>query len=84
MAQERSYTRQVDAAKPLDWVSVGGALGEVVSAFAKLVQQSRILNGDDRLSGEVLNQFDLLFGEGPRTAVPPDDIWRLLQQVRVP
>ena len=32
--------------------------------MTKLVEQSRILDGDDRLSGEVLHQLDLLVGEG--------------------
>ena len=30
----------------------------------QLVEQPRILDGDDRLGGEVLDQFDLLVGEG--------------------
>src|SRR5262249_4723083 len=33
-------------------------------ALAQLVEQPRVLNGDDRLAGEVGDQFDLLFGEG--------------------
>ena len=35
------------------------------SEFAQLVEQPRILDGDDGLRGEVLNQLDLLVGEGP-------------------
>ena len=27
-------------------------------------EQARVLDGDDRLSGEILNQFDLLVGKG--------------------
>ena len=42
---------------------VSGALAEVVGALAQLVQQSRILDGDDGLLREVLDQLDLLGGE---------------------
>ena len=34
------------------------------SRFAQLVEQSRVLDGDDGLGGEVRDQRDLLFGEG--------------------
>ena len=34
------------------------------SRFAQLVEQPRVLDGDDGLSGEVLHQLDLLVGEG--------------------
>ena len=33
--------------------------------FAQLVEQPRVLDGDDGLGGEVLDQLDLLVGEGP-------------------
>ena len=33
------------------------------SEFAQLVEQTRILDGDDGLRGEVLDQLDLLVGE---------------------
>ena len=32
--------------------------------MTKFVEQPRVLDGDDGLSGEVLYQLDLLFGEG--------------------
>ena len=32
--------------------------------LAQFVEQPRVLDGDDGLSGEVLDQFDLLVGEG--------------------
>ena len=35
------------------------------SEFAQLVEQTRVLNGDDSLRGEVLYQRDLLVGERP-------------------
>ena len=31
---------------------------------AQLVEQPRVLDGDDRLGGKVLHQLDLLIGEG--------------------
>ena len=37
----------------------------LLQRFAQLVQQPGVLNGDDRLLGEVLNQLDLLVGERP-------------------
>ena len=43
---------------------VGGALGEVARALAQFVEQPRVLDGDDSLRGEVLNQLDLVVGEG--------------------
>ncbi len=39
-------------------------LGEIVGALAQLVEQPRVLDGDDGLRGEVLHQLDLLVGEG--------------------
>ena len=38
-------------------------LGEIVGALAQLVEQPRVLDGDDGLRGEVLHQLDLLVGE---------------------
>ena len=39
-------------------------LAEIVGALAQLVEQPRVLDGDDGLGGEVLHQLDLLVGEG--------------------
>ena len=36
---------------------------QIVGALAQLVEQPRVLDGDDGLGGEVLNQLDLLVGE---------------------
>ena len=38
---------------------------KIVGALAQLVEQARVLDGDDGLRGEVLDQLDLLVGEGP-------------------
>src|SRR5262245_5045219 len=37
---------------------------EIVGALSQLVEQPRVLDGDDGLSSEVLDQLDLLVGEG--------------------
>jgi len=39
-------------------------LGQVVSALAKFIKQPRVLDRNDGLSREVLDQVDLLIGEG--------------------
>ena len=39
--------------------------GLLLQRFAQLVQQPRVLDGDHRLGGEVLDQLDLLVGERP-------------------
>ena len=36
---------------------------QIVRALAQLVEQPRVLDGDDGLSGEVLDQLDLLVSE---------------------
>src|SRR6516162_10398843 len=38
---------------------------EIIGALAQLVKQSRVLDGDDSLRGEVLDQLDLFLGEWP-------------------
>ena len=43
-------------------------LAEIIGSLAQFVEQSRVLDGDDRLSGEVRNQLDLLVGEGKHLA----------------
>ena len=48
------------AADDLEHVGGGGLL---LQRFAQLVEQPRVLDGDDGLGGEVLDQFDLLVGE---------------------
>ena len=39
-------------------------LRQIVGALAQLVEQPRILDGDDGLRGEVRHKLDLLVGEG--------------------
>ena len=36
----------------------------MLQRFAQLVEQPRVLDGDDGLGGEVVDQLDLLVGEG--------------------
>ena len=50
------------AADHLEHVGGGGLL---LQRFAQLVEQARVLDGDDRLGGEVRHQLDLLVGERP-------------------
>ena len=38
--------------------------GLLLQRFTQFVEQPRVLDGDDRLGGEVLDQLDLLIGEG--------------------
>ena len=45
-------------------VCCSSASREVSSALAQFVEQPRVLDGDDGLRGEVLDEFDLLVGEG--------------------
>ena len=40
---------------------------------AQLIEQPRVLDGDDGLRGEVLNQLDLLVGEWPHFLAVDDD-----------
>jgi hypothetical protein len=38
-------------------------LGEIVGTLSQLVEEPRVLDGDDGLGGEVRDQFDLLVGK---------------------
>src|SRR5262249_22491011 len=49
------------AADDLEHVGGGGLL---LQRFAQLVEQARVLDGDDGLGGKILHQLDLLVGEG--------------------
>src|SRR5262249_38698038 len=40
-------------------------LGEIVGTLSQLVEQPRVLDGDDGLVGEIADQLDLLVGERP-------------------
>ena len=52
---------------------VGGVLGEVSGALPQFVEQPRVLDGDDGLGGEVLDQLDLLVGEGTNFLAVQDE-----------
>jgi hypothetical protein len=39
------------------------SFAQIVSALAQLIEQPRVLDGDDGLGGEILDQLDLCFGE---------------------
>src|SRR5262249_20566362 len=47
--------------------------GLLLQRIAQLVEQPRVLDGDDRLGGEAGNQGDLLFSEGLDTRPPNYD-----------
>ena len=55
---------QVESRAADDLEHIGGR-GLLLQRFAQLVEQPRVLDGDDGLGGEVLHQFDLLVGEWP-------------------
>ena len=40
-------------------------LAQIIGALPQLVKQPRVLDGDHRLLGEIVDQFDLLVGERP-------------------
>ena len=56
------YWLQVTGRRADDLEHVGGG-GLLLQRFAQLVEQPRVLDGDDGLVGEILNQLDLLVGE---------------------
>ena len=43
-----------------------GRCGLLLQRRSQLIEQPRVLNGDDGLVGEVWAEFDLLVGEGAR------------------
>src|SRR5262249_8870724 len=53
---------QIESRAADDFEGVGGR-GLLLQRFAQLVEQTRILDSDDGLGGEVLDQFDLFVGE---------------------
>jgi len=48
-------------------------LREVGRALAQLIEQARVLNGDDRLRGKRLCKFDLFAGERPYGSALQDE-----------
>ncbi len=67
LRQRIEHSLQIErrAADHLEHVGGGGLL---LQRFAQLVEQARILDRDDGLGGEILDQFDLLVGEGTQTS----------------
>ena len=65
------YGLQIEGRAADDLEHLGGRglllqrFAQIVGALAQFVEQPRVLDGDDRLRGEVLYQFDLLLGERP-------------------
>ena len=62
--QRIEHSLQIEGRAADDLEHVGGG-GLLLQRFAQLVEQARVLDGDDGLGGEVLDQFDLLVGERP-------------------
>src|SRR5215475_10881648 len=58
------------AADDLEHVGGGGLL---LQRFAQLVEQARVLDGDDRLGGKILDQLNLFVGERARLLTVNDD-----------
>src|SRR5262245_12626652 len=48
---------------PTDDLEHVGGSGLLLKGFTQLIEQPRVLNGDDRLIGECFGKFDLLVGE---------------------
>src|SRR5262249_56637086 len=69
--QRIEHALKIEGRSADDLEHVGGRglllqrLSEVVRALAQFVEQPRILDGDNGLSGEVRYQLDLLVGERP-------------------
>ena len=62
--QRVEHRLQIEGRAADDLEHVGGG-GLLLQRFAQLVEQPRVLDGDDGLGGEVLHQLDLLVGEWP-------------------
>ena len=58
--QHRSNTGSRSPGERADDLQHVGGGGLLLQRFAQLVEQPRVLDGDDGLSGEVLYQLDLL------------------------
>ena len=73
LGQRIEHRLQIEGRAADDLEHVGGG-GLLLQRFAQLVEQPRVLDGDDGLVGEVLDQLDLLVGEWPDLlAVDADD-----------
>src|SRR6516225_6361294 len=65
LLQDRVEYRREIAGRRIDDLQHLGRRGLPLKCFALLGQEPRILDGDDRLLGEVINQLDLLVSERP-------------------
>jgi hypothetical protein len=61
LGQRIEHRLQIEGRAAYDLEHVGGG-GLLLQRFAQLVEQARVLNGDDGLRGKVLDQLDLLTG----------------------
>jgi hypothetical protein len=59
MLQHRLEHRLQLAKRAADYAQLLQCLGQIVGALAQLVEQTGVLNGNDRLRGEVGDQLDL-------------------------
>ena len=72
--QRVEHRLQIEGRAADDLEHVGGG-GLLLERFAQLVEQARVLDGDDGLVGEVRHQLDLLVGE--RAHLLPIEVeWR--------
>ena len=64
--------------RPADHLEDVGGRGLLLQGFTQLIEQARVLDGDDGLGGEVLHQLDLLVVEFPNFLTVnencPDDL----------
>src|SRR5262249_36157950 len=70
--QSVEHSLQVECRAADDLEHVGGG-GLPLQRLAQLVEQARVLDGDDGLMGKVGEQFDLLVGEGTHFLAIDDD-----------
>ncbi len=59
--------------RPADHLEHVGGGGLLLKRFAQLVEQARVLDGDDGLAGEASDQLDLPLSERPHLQAVDDD-----------
>ena len=70
--QRIEHRLQIEGRAADDFEHVGGG-GLLLQQFAQLVEQPRVLDGDDGLAGEILDQLDLLVAERADFLAVDDD-----------
>ena len=70
--QRIEHRLQIEGRAADDFEHVGGG-GLLLQRFAQLVEQPRVLDGDDGLAGEILDQLDLLVAERAHFLAVDDD-----------